>query len=49
MNQAAQAVPTSSEHALESQVAVIEEFGGERLTGSGFEAEEPEAEFEEGA
>ncbi len=40
--------PGTSERPLQSQVAVIEQLGGELLTGSGFEAEEPEAEFEEG-
>jgi len=48
MNQAAQVSRTSSERALQPQVAVMEELGGEQLTGSGFEAEEPEVEFEEG-
>jgi hypothetical protein len=47
MNQAAQASRISSARALQSQVAVIEQLGGELLTGSGFETEEPEAVFEE--
>ncbi len=47
MDQATQTALTSSERTLRSQVAVIEVLGGERLIGSGFEADDPEVEFEE--
>ena len=49
MDHAAQASQTVSEQTPRSREAVIADLGGEELTGSGFEAEEPEAEFEEEA
>jgi hypothetical protein len=48
MDHTAHASRTPLEPALQSQALVIEELGGERLTGSGFETEEPRGNFDEG-